>query len=124
MLTVGHHLLAEYWDCAAALDDTTAIEAALRTAAEVARVRVIQAVFHRFSPHGVSGMLLIAESHISIHTWPEVGYAAVDVYTCGSGDLLVVHNALAAALQSGRSSVVQFVRGEGLAPRVLNHDER
>jgi S-adenosylmethionine decarboxylase len=54
------------------------VEAALRAGAEVREV-----VFHNFSPQGVSGVVVISESHLAVHTWPELGYAAVDVFTCG-----------------------------------------
>ena len=56
----------------------------MRAAAEAAGARIISSQFHRFSPLGVSGVVLIAESHLTIHTWPERGYAAVDVFTCFS----------------------------------------
>ena len=52
-------------------------------AAREANAEVLKVAFHRFQPHGVSGVVVIAESHLSIHTWPESGYAAVDFYTCG-----------------------------------------
>jgi S-adenosylmethionine decarboxylase len=53
------------------------------SAAKVANAEILKVAFHRFQPHGVSGVVVIAESHMSIHTWPESGYAAVDFYTCG-----------------------------------------
>jgi len=55
----------------------------LVTAAKEANAEVLQTAFHRFTPQGVSGVVVIAESHLSIHTWPEYGYAAMDIYTCG-----------------------------------------
>jgi S-adenosylmethionine decarboxylase proenzyme len=117
--TAGRHLIAEYWGCAASLDDPTALEAALRAAASAARANVLHALFHRFSPHGVTGVLLIEESHLSIHTWPESGYAAVDLYTCGEADPRVAHEVLVAALRASESTMVILARGEGLAPRVI-----
>lgn len=53
------------------------------SAAKRANAEVMELAFHRFSPQGVSGVVVIAESHLSIHTWPETGYAAMDFYTCG-----------------------------------------
>lgn len=84
MNTFGRHLLVEYRGCLAErLDDPGYVEALMRRAAEAAGAAVVQSAFHRFSPQGVSGVVVIQESHLSIHTWPEYGYAAVDFYTCG-----------------------------------------
>jgi S-adenosylmethionine decarboxylase len=66
------------------LDDLDFIRNAMLRTAQDLGVHVVGESFHRFSPQGVTGILSIAESHISIHTWPEYGYAAADVFTCGS----------------------------------------
>lgn len=66
------------------LTDLDRVRAAMVRAAEVSNAEVREVAFHRFEPHGVSGVVVIAESHLSIHTWPELGYAAIDIYTCGS----------------------------------------
>ncbi|MDD9954318.1 MAG: adenosylmethionine decarboxylase [Candidatus Woesearchaeota archaeon] len=85
MTVLGHHLLVELYDCdVAIINDVKKVEEALLQAAEAANATVIQPVFHKFNPHGVSGVVVIAESHISIHTWPEHGYCALDIFTCGS----------------------------------------
>ncbi len=68
---------------ATTLDDLPQVEALLRAAADAAGATVVQATFHRFAPQGVSGVVVVEESHLSVHTWPEVGYAAIDMYTCG-----------------------------------------
>ena len=82
----GLHLLIDLWG-ARHLDDTGAIEAALREAAAAAGATVLKAHFHRFSNGGgVSGVVVLAESHISVHTWPECRFAAVDVFMCGGCD--------------------------------------
>jgi S-adenosylmethionine decarboxylase len=65
------------------LDDLPFIRQALISAAEEVGAHILGDTFHRFTPQGVTGIVAIAESHISIHTWPEYGYAAVDVFTCG-----------------------------------------
>jgi S-adenosylmethionine decarboxylase len=84
MRHLGRHYIAELFDCdREILDDREAIDRSMRSAAVAARATIIDAVFHRFSPQGVSGVVVIAESHLSIHTWPEYGYAAVDIFTCG-----------------------------------------
>lgn len=80
----GTHLLLDLWG-ACNLTDPSAIDAALREAAEAASATVLHSHFHHFGPDGgVSGVLVLAESHISIHTWPERGFAAVDIFMCGS----------------------------------------
>ena len=81
---LGWHHLVELYGCeVAALDDLPHIEAALIAAARAAGATVLDARFHKFAPQGVSGVVLIAESHLSVHTWPEHAYAAVDLFTCG-----------------------------------------
>jgi len=81
---LGTHLLLEMSGCSSEfLNSTENIQKALLQAATEARATVLGSSFHKFSPQGVSGVVVIAESHISIHTWPEFGYAAVDVFTCG-----------------------------------------
>ncbi len=82
----GTHLLLEFWG-ARNLNDPKAIDAALRKAAEAAEATILHSHFHHFSPNfGVSGVLVLAESHISIHTWPEQDFAAVDIFMCGKCD--------------------------------------
>ena len=72
-----------YGSPASVLDDVIRIEASMVRAARASNATVINTSFHRFSPHGVSGVVVIHESHLSIHTWPEHGFAAIDVFTCG-----------------------------------------
>lgn len=82
--SIGSHCILELHDCpAAVLDDIDAIRNAIREAARRANSTLLQEVAHRFEPQGVTALGLLAESHISIHTWPELGYAAADVFTCG-----------------------------------------
>ena len=82
--TVGKHCILELYDGdSSKLDDEAFIRSALRNAALRAGAKLLQMISHQFQPHGVTGLALLAESHISIHTWPESGYAAVDVFTCG-----------------------------------------
>lgn len=81
----GLHVLADFNDCdRAALDDEPRVKQAMLEAARLAGATVITDFIHRFSPHGLSGVVVIAESHLTIHTWPELGYAAVDLFTCGT----------------------------------------
>jgi len=81
---LGTHIIVELSDCnAQILSDVEEVTQILVTAAKEANAEVLQTAFHRFTPQGVSGVVVIAESHLSIHTWPEYGYAAMDIYTCG-----------------------------------------
>ena len=85
MNALGRHLLVELHDCdREALNDVDLIREVMLQAAVDCGAEVLGDSFHRFSPQGVSGVVVIAESHLSIHTWPEHGYAAVDVFTCGT----------------------------------------
>lgn len=84
MQSLGRHVLAEVHGCQfEVLNDINRVEDIMIKAALEAGAEVREFVFHKFSPQGVSGVVVISESHLSIHTWPELGYAAVDVFTCG-----------------------------------------
>jgi S-adenosylmethionine decarboxylase len=82
---LGKHLLLELKDCnREVLNDLSFLKKLLAEAASEAGATVLGDSFHQFNPHGVSGVVVIAESHLFIHTWPEHGYAAVDIFTCGN----------------------------------------
>ncbi len=84
MKPLGRHILAEIYGCDFdTLNDILRVEETMVNAALEAGAEVRESVFHKFSPQGVSGVVVISESHLTIHTWPELGYAAVDVFTCG-----------------------------------------
>ena len=84
MKALGRHVLVEIYGCKfSILNDLKKIEEIMVNAALEAGAEVREFVFHKFSPQGVSGVVVISESHLAIHTWPELGYAAVDVFTCG-----------------------------------------
>ncbi len=84
MKALGRHILAEFVNCQSEiLNDVSGIEKSMLEAAKAAGATVISSNFHHFSPFGVSGVVVIQESHLAIHTWPEYQYAAVDVFTCG-----------------------------------------
>jgi S-adenosylmethionine decarboxylase len=86
MKFAGMHLLVDLWG-ASNLDDPAHIDTALREAAIVAGATILHSHFHHFTPNGgVSGVVVLAESHISIHTWPERNFAAVDIFMCGACD--------------------------------------
>ena len=110
-LPLGTHLLADLSGVdAALLRDCAALESLLRQAAIEAGARVLHGHFHSFGAElGVTGVLLLAESHISIHTWPEAGFAAVDLFMCGAARPQVALDIIAAALQAGHCAL-QTVR--------------
>ena len=84
MKRLGRHVLAEFAGCDRdLLNNLAAIETILKEAARQADATIVDSVFHHYNPHGLSGVVVIAESHLSIHTWPEYGYAAADFFTCG-----------------------------------------
>ncbi len=114
MKSLGRHLLIEFYGCdSKVLDDVAAIEDHMRTAARKANSTIVNSTFHRFSPYGVSGVVVIAESHLSIHTWPEYGYAAVDLFTCGdSVDPWKAFEYLKGVLNSTRESAMELKRGK------------
>ncbi len=86
MQGLGRHVLAEVYGCGFhILNDLDKVRKILVDAAIAAGAEVRETAFHRFSPQGVSGVVVISESHLAIHTWPELGYAALDVFTCGEG---------------------------------------
>lgn len=114
METQGHHLIVDFHGCPReVLTDAAYLEQALRDAAEKAKTTIIAVRFHCRSPEGVSGVIVISESHLSIHTWPEQGYAAVDFYTCGDGDPWAAFEVLREALRSSRASLLTINRGLG-----------
>ena len=81
---LGTHIVCELSGCdQQTLTDVDAVREMMIGAANASRATVMEVAFHRFEPQGVSGVVVLAESHISIHTWPETGYAAMDFYTCG-----------------------------------------
>src|SRR5689334_3364560 len=110
----GVHLLCELTGCdAQILANVDAVKTAVEEAAARARATVLHGFYHRFTPTGVSGILCIAESHLSVHTWPELGYAAADVYTCGDHTLpRVAAEVLATAFRARSNSIVEIARGD------------
>jgi len=121
MQTLGRHLLIEYYECdELLLADKERVRGILLEAARRARATIVTDVFHEFSPHGVSGVVVIAESHLAIHTWPEYGYAAVDVFTCNERlDRGVIQEFLKEKFRAGRTSSLDIQRGLGVGRPVV-----
>ncbi|MBI1848042.1 MAG: adenosylmethionine decarboxylase [Candidatus Rokubacteria bacterium] len=124
MNALGRHLLLELFDCDSdAINDLETVKGALVEAAKRAQATIVDVVFHEFNPFGISGVVVIAESHLSVHTWPEYRYAAVDIFSCG--DTLqpeIAATYLVKEFGAGKTSVVDVQRGMFLnAPRPLNN---
>lgn len=117
METLAKHLLAELHGCdRELLNDAPRLAALMRAAAEKARAHVVGEVCHRYAPHGVTCVLVLAESHFSLHTWPEAGYAAADFYTCGSLLPELALELLRDGLSATRFDVLSVERGRASAP--------
>jgi len=108
----GVHLIVDLHG-AERLDDIEHIEATLRRCVEAARATLLHIHVHHFKPNGVSGVAVLAESHISIHTWPDVGYAALDLFMCGSADPDACIPVLREAFCAQRVGVNEILRGHG-----------
>lgn len=112
MNTSGRHLVVEYLGCdALVLDSLEHVRELMERAANAAQMTIVTSVFHRFEPQGVTGVVVLEESHLSIHTWPEIGYAAVDSYTCGGGEPTKAHAVLEVGLKAQRFEMLDIERG-------------
>lgn len=110
--TLAKHLLVEYHGCdVLVLNDLDAVRSLMRRAAEAARATVVAEVFHPYRPCGVTGVIVIEESHFAVHTWPECGYAAVDFYTCGECEPELADQVLRAGFRAQRAEVLLVRRG-------------
>ena len=107
----GVHLIVDLHG-AEGLNDIDLIDKTLRRCVAAARATLLHIHLHHFHPNGVSGVAVLAESHISIHTWPEVGYAALDVFMCGTADPDKCIPVLREAFSAKRVSVNELLRGE------------
>ncbi|MBS4176074.1 adenosylmethionine decarboxylase [Lederbergia citrea] len=114
METIGRHVISELWGCnvdklnSMPLIEQIFVDAALKSGAEIREV-----AFHKFAPQGVSGVVIISESHLTIHSFPEHGYASIDVYTCGDLDPNIAANYIAEALDADIRETIEMPRGMG-----------
>ncbi len=113
MDALGFHYLIELTQCDPAfLQDADYVEKILKEAIVLSGATKVGEVFHRFSPHGVSGVILISESHFSIHTWPEYRYAAVDLFSCNEFlKIQDTYHFLVEKFQAQKSNIVEIKRG-------------
>jgi S-adenosylmethionine decarboxylase len=126
---LGTHIVCELSGCdEQRLIDIDTIRTMLIEAAKVSRATIMESAFHRFQPQGVSGTVILAESHLAIHTWPEKGYAAMDFYTCGDHTdpwLACEYAAKALGAKSMRTTEIKrgIESGEGNLTHVVTRDE-
>ena len=113
MNALGRHLLLELKDCnKEVLNDLEFLKNFLHEIAEKIGATVVNQAFHKFSPQGISAVVLIAESHICIHTWPEYNYASVDIFTCGNSiEPKDAINLIVEKLEAKESSFIELKRG-------------
>jgi S-adenosylmethionine decarboxylase len=113
MNALGKHTLLEIYGCdATILADCAQVREIMLEAARCGHATIVNEIFHQFSPQGVSGVVVIAESHLAIHTWPEHGYAAVDLFTCSDTiDVEQIEHYLATAFGSQRLQKIALDRG-------------
>ena len=109
----GTHLIIEVVG-AEGLDDEERIRGAFRECVETCGATLLHIHTHKFSPQGVSGVAVLAESHISVHTWPEIGYGAFDVFMCGEAQPWKAVEVLRHTFNAGEVRVKELLRGEGL----------
>ena len=114
MQALSQHTLLEFYGCdSARLMRARAVKKLLCESVRRGGGTIVKALFHNFSPHGVSGVVIITESHVAIHTWPEHSYAAVDVFSCSEKlDHSLIRDELKEALSS--QSVVEKTLLRGL----------
>jgi len=110
---LGTQLAVELFDCDEnILNDYRLLEQSLVEAATNAGATVVDSVFHQFNPYGISGAVIIAESHVAIHTWPEYQYAALDIFTCGNeADPDIIAGEVKEILRAERMQVSRILRG-------------
>ncbi|MGL5520863.1 MAG: adenosylmethionine decarboxylase [Cetobacterium sp.] len=122
--TLGRHILIEFYNCdEEILKNPTLIKEHMNEAARIANATIVESVFHHFNPYGVSGAVIISESHLAIHTWPEYGYAAVDVFTCGDKiDPWTAFKFLEDVFKSDRSESIEVPRG--MVDKIRNYSKK
>ena len=118
--TLGRHILVEFYNCdPEVLKDPKFIEREMNQAALEAKATIVESNFHHFKPWGVSGAVIVSESHLTIHTWPEYGFASADFFTCGDIDPWKSFEHLERVLKAEFSESVEIPRG--LTAKIQKH---
>ena len=124
MERLGRHLIIELFDCdRKIISDLNTVEDLILEAVRISGATIVESFFHLFPPNGVSGIVVVAESHFSIHTWPEYSYAAVDIFTCGdSVDSKKALSFLKQSLKAKNVSMMELERGPAGPARISDTD--
>jgi S-adenosylmethionine decarboxylase len=110
---LGRHVIIELWGCNAGINDASLMKQAMIDAVNAAKATLLNINVHTFSPHGVTGVAVLSESHLSVHTWPEHGYMAADVFTCGeTTDPKAAVDVLCEYFKPSEVDVVELERGQ------------
>lgn len=118
MTHLGIHLIADFFDCdSSVINDTESVEKIMTESVIISGATLIKPFFHRFSPQGISGIIVVAESHFAIHTWPEHSAAAVDIFSCAEFNYTAALRFIKKNLKSKKSSIIQIARSP------LHYDE-
>jgi len=118
--SLGKHFLAEFFGCnSEIINNVKLVEGHMKTSALLSGATIVQSVFHTFSPYGVSGVVIVAESHLAVHTWPEHDYAAIDFFSCGDLECERAISNLCVGFGAVRIETKKIDRGvlEQLSPR-------
>ncbi len=112
MEQLGRHVIIELWGCNNSINDAGQVRTAMIDAVNAASATLLSLNVHTFSPHGVTGVAVLSESHLSVHSWPEYGYVAADVFTCGdTTEPRAAADVLRRAFGSTRCDVKELRRG-------------
>ena len=112
MESLSVHLIGELFNCNNSyIDDFDKVENVMIEAVKISKSTLVNSFFHKFSPYGVTGVIIIAESHFTIHTWPEYYYTAIDIFTCGNVDYKPAMEYIKNEFEAERYSIFQFKRG-------------
>lgn len=112
MAHLGIHLIADFFQCDnSVINSLESVKNIMIESVKISGAEIVEPFFHRFSPHGISGIIVVAESHFAIHTWPEHSAAAVDIFSCGEFDYMAALYYIKNELKSGTSSFIKINRG-------------
>lgn len=123
---LGQHVIIELWGCNAGINCSATVEEAMLAAVKAAKATLLDLKVHAFSPQGVTGVAVLTESHLSVHSWPEYGYLAADVFTCGNTtDPAAAAEVLKQYFEPTHADVYEITRGvapsENRRPTLRRH---
>jgi S-adenosylmethionine decarboxylase len=113
MARLGIHLIADFFKCdTSVINNAESVEKIMTESVKISGATMIKPFFHRFSPQGISGIIVVAESHFAIHTWPEHSAAAVDIFSCGDFNYFDALIYIKNSIKSEENSIMHIYRGE------------